>query len=338
MRGFWGRMLGRSQRAASPLGALPGTTSTGNPILEALDAAGIPWRATRTELARRYGIRKHPAYGWQDIFIATPRPFARGLLYPLAAHVQPIFSPRLPATEFMGLTSFGNDARHNIRATADELAQRLGETTVAEHYNTIQCQWNFGTSEVKLIAWPPEMQRPTRHKIPAHRKDPRLATACHIEIKTGFRLAPSAEERAWLDSFVAIGPARFENDIAPEYSDTHAPYQGELEFVREPGPERARIFGRVGLSADGQALMFSYAQLYLVPVRRVTRVLVTRVLPGRGPGHSTLCVDCTTDYPDVPMKRPMIGTARGIDDLTDLGHALAAAMKKPCEVGQTWDD
>jgi hypothetical protein len=338
MRSFWGRMFGRRTAASPMLDVVPGDRPAGNAVIKALDDADIPWRLTRKELAKRYGMRKHPAYGWQDIFINTRRPFVSGLCYPLAAHVLPSFSPHLPATDFMGATSFGNDARRNVRMTAEELAQRLGEITIEEHYNTVHCQWNYGASEVSLTAWPPDLQRPTKHKIPAHKRDPRLATACLIAIKTGFRLESTAQERAWLDSFVAIGPARFEQDIPPDFSDTHAPHQSELEFVREPGPERANIFAKVGLSADGAALMFCYSQLFLIPVNRVNKVVVTRLQAGRGPGGANLVVECATDYSELAVKRPMIGTAKGTDDMTELGRALADAMHKPCEVTDAYDD
>ncbi|HKD20792.1 MAG TPA: hypothetical protein VKB71_02205 [Rhizomicrobium sp.] len=338
MRSFWDRMLGRRAAAAPLLSVVPGERPAGNAVHIALDEADIPWRLTRKELSKRYGVRKHPAYGWQDIFINTRHPFVAGLCYPLAAHVLPAFSPHLPATDFMSATSFGTDARRNIRLTAEELAQRLGEITIEEHYNTVHCVWNYGAAEVRLTAWPPDLQRPMKNKIPAHRRDPRLRTACIIAIKTGYRLAPTAQERAWLDSFVAVGPARFAGDIPVDFSDTHAAYQGELEFVREPGPERAAIFGKVGLSADGEALMFCYSQLFLIPVARVNKVIVTRLLPGRGPGGSNLVVECATDYAEMAVKRPMIGTAKGIDDMTELGKELADAMHKPCEVVEAYDE
>jgi hypothetical protein len=333
-------MFGRRAAASPMLDVVPGERPAGNAIHIALDEAEIPWRLTRKELAKRYGLHKHPAYGWQDIFINTRHPFVSGLCYPLGVHALPTFSPHLPATDFYGATSFGNDARRNIRTTAEELAQRLGEITIEQRYsNTIHCQWNYGASEVSLTCWPPDMQRSTRNKNPAHKIDPRLATACLIEIKTGFRLVPTAQEREWLDGFVPIGPARFfAEDISPDHSDTHAPFQNELEFVREPGPERANIFGKVGLSADGQALIFCYYQLYLIPVARVNKVVVTRYSGGRGADRSVLIVECATDYSELAVKQAVIGMAKGTDDLTDLGKQLADAMHKPCEVTDAYDD
>jgi hypothetical protein len=47
--------------------------SNANPIHAVLDAAAIPWRPTRAELAERYGTRPHPAYHREVIEMPTPR-------------------------------------------------------------------------------------------------------------------------------------------------------------------------------------------------------------------------------------------------------------------------
>jgi len=77
-----------------------------NPIHQLLDAAGVPWRDTRASLARRYGIQRHPAYDWEAIEVATPRPILEGLLWPLTVSVRDLFSPHLPATHFWADTRF----------------------------------------------------------------------------------------------------------------------------------------------------------------------------------------------------------------------------------------
>jgi hypothetical protein len=73
-----------------------------------LDAARIPWRSRRSELAIRYGVRPHPVYGWDVIEIETPHPIISSLLWPVSVQVSSRFSPEMPATEFSGLVYMSN--------------------------------------------------------------------------------------------------------------------------------------------------------------------------------------------------------------------------------------
>lgn len=81
-----------------------------NKLGKMLDAAGIPWRVSRSDLAARYGVRRHAAYDWDVIEIDTAPPIVAGLLWPLSAQVLPQFSPHLPATQFTGLVRASDDA------------------------------------------------------------------------------------------------------------------------------------------------------------------------------------------------------------------------------------
>jgi hypothetical protein len=98
---------------------------------------------------------------------------------------------------------------------------------------------------------------------PAHERDPRLKTGCHVYIKTGFRKAATAEELVWLKSFEPIGRVQVGHLTASSIRGLPA-QQSELEFVREPVADLAGIFGYVGCSADRTALIFFSTQLYLV--------------------------------------------------------------------------
>jgi hypothetical protein len=310
-----------------------------NPVLKTLNAAGVPWQMPRSELAARFGVRPHPAYQWDVIAIQTDRPIVDGLLYPLSAQVFPQFSPHLPATEFSGVTYFGNDARRNLELTAKQLAGRLGNAKIADRYNTVHCEWNFGAASISLLSWPPDLQRIPMNNNPAHKRDPRLAVGCSIAIKTGFRLKPTAQERVWLKSFVPLHAIDVEPNVTPDSPRTQAAPQGELEFIREPVEGSDRIFGFMGHSADGAALIFCRSELYLVSMERVARFTVDRIQPARGRGGSRLSVECATDYDAVSSKELRIASAAGIDDLNELGAQLAAATNKPCETrSDLYDD
>ena len=319
-----------TDRPGIAAGTIDDRPIAGNPIHAWLDAFEIPWRSTRAALAKRYGIRTHPAYGWKIIEIPASRPIVAGLLWPLSAQVWPGHSPRVPATSFSSVASFGANARDNLGRVAEHLAEQFGPSPIEPAGNTVQCRWRAGAASVQLIAWPPELQS-HRPNNPAHARDPRLVSGCHIAIETGFRLPASPAERAWLDSFVAIGPARDPQAraTAPEML---------LEYIREPPPGVERIFGQVGHSADRQALIFCPAQLYLIPMAEVTGFKVTRLRPARGSGGSQLEATCRTGERDMPVKTVTIARADGVDDLNELAATLSATLARPFELGDYLDD
>jgi hypothetical protein len=310
-----------------------------NPIHSVLNAAGVPWQSSRAALVGRYGIRPHPAYQWDVIEIDTLQPVVNGLIWPLSVQAFPQFSPHLPATEFSGVTYFGDDARENLRRTAKQLAPKLGEPRIADRHNTVHCAWNFGAAAISLTAWPPDLQRGPMGSNPAHRRDPRLVASCHVAINTGFRKAATAEELAWLNTFVPVDRIRIDDRMTVDSVRALPAEQSELEFVREPVADLKRLFGFVGCSADRAALIFCHAQFYLVPMAAVIGFRVERVLPARGRGGSRLYVECRTDYESLTTKRLKISAADGVEDLNDLASAISAATNKPFELGNyVYDD
>lgn len=71
-----------------------------------LAAIDFPWYWSRASLEKRFGIRQHAAYNRGVVEIPTPRPFVRGLLWPLSTTVLPEYSTVMPATEFSGSSYF----------------------------------------------------------------------------------------------------------------------------------------------------------------------------------------------------------------------------------------
>ena len=303
-----------------------------NPIHALLNAAGVSWRLPRAALAARYGIRQHPAYGWDVIEIRTPQPIVKGLLWPLSVQVFSQFSPDVPATDFSGITSIGDDARENLLASMNELGARLGEPKFADNSNTLSRRWAFGAAALSLTVWPPEMQRRPLTN-PAHKRDPRLKTGCHVLIKTGWRKAVTAGELGWLNSFVPIDRISVYRNITVDSAYGLPAEQSELEFVREPRNEMASFFGFIGCSADRAALIFCHAQLYLVPMTDVIGFHVDRIRPAKGAGGSRLHVDCRPNYRGARTKRLLISAADGVEDSNGLASAISSATGKPLELG-----
>ncbi|WP_174301244.1 hypothetical protein [Caulobacter sp. S45] len=303
----------------------------GAALLAALDELGLPWRETRAALMARYDARPHPAYQW-DVVEVPGRPVST-LLWPLSIQVKPQFSPDYPAGRFSSAAYYGEDAYKNVDRAAKAMSTLLGPARPAVRHNTYQCEWRAGATSVRLTSWPPELQSP-KLTNPSHEREPRLITACHVEVVTGFRPTPSPQEEAWLLSFLAIAPIRGDRRMQPEDVTKLAPMEAQVEFVREPGDHVARTFGLVGASADGRALIFCHTQLFVIPLDVVTAFRVERLMPAKGGGGSWLEVICKTGEPNWPRKTVKIHSADAPDALNDFGAELAGYLRRPFELGK----
>ena len=304
-----------------------------NPIHRLLDEIGLPWRTPRAELERRYGNRRDPAYGSEMVSFDDVPPVVDGMLRPLSAQVSDRYAPQLPITRFIGHASFGDDAHDNLRRTAARLAARFGPATIGRSWNTLVCGWACGAASVGLIAWPDEWQS-DHLPNPAHERDPRLASACHVTILTGFRPALTPEERGWLDGFVPVAPIEGNRLMTPERLRNSPAGEHELEFVREPPARLDHLFGRMGRSAGGEALIYCLDQLHLVPADVILRFRVDRMLPAKGGGGATLLVECATGIAADPVKRLTVTSAGDPDGLNGTGAAMARALGKPLILGE----
>jgi hypothetical protein len=300
-----------------------------NPIRAMLAAASMPWLMPRKQLVERYGVSRHPAYDHDVIEVATATPLFKNLLWPLSAQVSKRFSPHLPATYFSSATYFGEHSRENLQRTTKQLEPALGPAYIVERYNTVRCEWISGAASLRLTVWPLDLQDGRAHDNPSHKREPRLVTACHVDIDTGFRLRATDAERAWIKSFVPVSQIHFTSNAANEF---------DLEYVREPVAGLDTIAGHVGISGDGDALMFAQSQLYIVPMIDVLRFDVHRMTPAKGGGGSWLSVECRTQCESISHKSLHISQAPGADDLNELAATLAGLTKKPFTLGDYQPD
>ncbi|MEM5421271.1 hypothetical protein [Paraburkholderia ferrariae] len=297
------------------------------PLQEYLNAIGLPWQSSRASLQERFGIRLHPAYNWEIIEIDTPRPFVRGLLWPLSTAILPQFSPRMPAIEYSGASYFTEDARDNLHLTRAQLMPLLGEGKPTQTSNSLGHEWRFGPASVELHVWPPEMQR-FFGANPSHSREPRLKVACSIGVKTGYRPVCSTKEKELIESFVPV--ARIPSDPSATNHVQHRPaLQSELEFIRLLDSKEKSKYGRIGLSADHSALIFFGPELYCVPMTDIVQFEVERVQPAKGPGGSWLRLRCRCNEEVESTKTLTICCATGPDDLSALCADIARATGKP---------
>jgi hypothetical protein len=108
-------------------------------------------------------------------------------------------------------------------------------------------------------------------------------------VTSRFAPPPTPGERSWLDSFISISSIHVPPPVTLSSTVESGAHQSVLTFVREPGPELAHIFGRLGRSAD----------------------------------------ECLTHYANPATKTLNICAADGPDDLNEFTREVAAAFKKP---------
>lgn len=325
------RLLGFGRPAAPVWAGPPDAT----PIHAWLDGAGFPWRETRADLAARFGIRPHPAYGWAVIEIPTDPPLLDGLIRPLSAQVFDLMSPHMPAARFSGLIHFGDDPRVTLRRAAAQLETRLGATRIAPENNTIKAVWRFGPASVTLTIWPRDMRGYYETGvIEAEQRDPRIAVACHVTVETGYLAPLSAQERAWVETFTSIDEFQRATPTAGREIRNRGASESQLEFVRYLPEDLDGVIGHVGMSADGAALIFCNHQLQVVPMADVIGLRVQRLMPGRGGGGEWLQVECRTGYDAQPTKWLEICHGMWGGGLAEASPEIARKLGLSLEMGE----
>lgn len=329
----WIRRLGRTQLATQPSPAvlpegppptrLPLSSDGANPIHRVLGAWRLPWETSRREVEANVGIRPHPFYPWQTLLfeqaICPP-----GAIQPWSGSIHPHSPPQFPITAFSTLVWFEDDAHRNLERAAAHMARHLGPATIGRHWNTLLCEWKCETALISIVAWPPEWQT---HGLTndSHNRHPQLRTACRFTIASGFRLAQSARERHWVASFAALNWKGAMSQSLDRLLGDRAPGEADLEYARDPDPMPDISEGCVGLSADGEALIFASGQLYVVPRKDVLGFRVVRLTPAKGTGGSSLYVKLRTQA-SIDAQMLTIAQASDPDGVNLLGESLAQRL------------
>ena len=328
---LWQALLGPS--SPEPAASLP-PFSGHNPGLAWLDAAGLPWRVTRAELAARFGVGADNPYRWDIVSLDVRPPPLDGMLWPFGFQAFERYNPAMPPERLSTHVWVEDDAEINIGHAAAQLARVLGPRQIVDRYNTRRAEWRWDSTLITLIAWPPAMQSGPKLANPAHDRDPRLETACSVSVQTGWRPLLSQRDRAWLDGFALMGPTR--NWISAQLQDpaNHVlSAETLLEFMREPPADVSGLQGKFGLSADKEALIVCDEALYVVPLQVVSGFEVRRTLPAKGGGGSDLYAVCDTGYAECPSKTVPVAKGSGADDLNEMAAHLAATAGKSFTLG-----
>jgi hypothetical protein len=208
-----------------------------NRIHQWLDQAGLPWRSSRAELVRRFGITHGPWSHWDEVFLAIDLPPFPDLIMPLSFRCDDRAHPDQPPLSLSGYLHRGKSAETHLQDAHDAVAGILGPGTYEDiSVNARSWVWRDGAASLKLTAFPPRLQK-FGGENEWHAREPRLKTACSISIETGYLPPCSPEEVAWISAAVPGFDLK-----APDFAKVARVWR-----PRPPAPEQpgwlARLFG-----------------------------------------------------------------------------------------------
>lgn len=320
---------------AAPTEVAPSPDGT-SPILRLADDWRLPRYETRMEVLARCGILPDPIYEWPALVLLDAKTLP-GALAPWTATAFERIPPQFPITRFTTLVWFEDDAHENLRRTADHIAASLGPAPVVRQWNTIVAKWRSGLAEVSLTAWPPGWQSRDLQN-PSQDREPRLRTACHVTLTTGFRLGLSEAEREWVEGFRPIAIDGNVGNARMARAGLHAPGETELEYVRDPEylvEDRQRT---LGLSQDGQSLIVVSDQLYVIPRTDILHLEVIRMTPAKGGGGSSLHAHCRTKASGAEDQSVFVAQHSDPDGMTSLGQELGNRLGCSVEISPYYPD
>ena len=310
-----------------------------NPIQRLLDERHFPWRETQASLIERYGVGRDPWFEREEIVLVdNEAPLVPALLRPLHFARRPIDNPFMPPLRLRGWAWARRGRWWRSRAMAtlemlrESLEPALGSPAKDNSSNTRGWGWRFGPASIRMTAFPPVLSLQPSAGIPVpDRRDPRVDQSCWIDIVTGYRPACTPRERAWIEAFEPW--SLLSGSGNPKRVAANPPRQEVLEYVREPLPGFERTLGRIGRTADGEALIIGSDQLHIVPTGRVDHVHVDRIAPARGSGGSSLSVACRGAFGDQPVRHISLASDPDCDGLSDVAGRLAEWLGRPCVLG-----
>lgn len=307
-----------------------------NPILELIDDWRLPRTETRSQVIKRVGITCDPFYRGETLLL----PEAVALPGTMSAWSASAFAgipPQFPISRFSTMIWFDDDAHGNLIRTAEHLSKHLRSARIGQRWNTLVASWKCGLAEIELMSFPPEWQLGNQQNA-AHDREPRLRTACRVNVATGFVLPPNETERAWIQSF---RPVRIEGSVGMAREarvGTAAPFETELEYVRDASSLGPGIQAAVGFATSDEALIIVSNQLYILPRTKLARFDVARLTPAKGGGGSTLHAHCQTEAPGADSRAVLVTQSSDPDGMNKLAAELGKRCDCPVEISPYYPD
>ena len=305
-----------------------GDSSQSGVIWKALYEAGLPILTPVAELLESSAIGRHPAYQWEGVWLRESRPLLPvNTLWPWFWRRDERYAASLPPVEFSTHVWLGDDAKENIEAALHMLSRVLGPTSIQARYNTLEATWHDGARSVQALVFPPGKNL-GKSNNPSHDREPRLKTACHVSVRTGYmppltleemRAAKTAKLHVALDGVL---PSAFPTAFS-------GPPVHTLEFARRPEPSMNELAAGVSISADKELFFYQGRHLYVFPVGAVRSIDVVRMKPAKGGGGSWIEISVDGIRPESPAKSVVAAEAAGPDDLSQIASEVAVALGKP---------
>lgn len=301
-----------------------------NPILSLLEDWRLPCRETRSQVIERVGISEDPFYHGDTILLpeATQLP---GAMSAWSASAFKGIPPQFPISRFSAMVWVDDDAQDNLLRTVDHLSQNLESAPAGQRWNTFVATWRCGRAEINLMSFPPEWQSGNLQND-AHDREPRLRTACRVDVATGFVLPPNDEEQAWIESFRPVNVEGSVGTAREAQVGAQAPFETELEYVRDASNLATGFQATIGLAENDEALMIVSSQLYILPRQKLLAFDVSRLTPAKGGGGSTLHARCQTEAPGTESRSVFVAQSPDPDGMNDLAEMLGRRLGCPVAI------
>ena len=246
-----------------------------NLIQRALDQLGIDWRSPR------YG-RPRVAGDAATIVVDDAGAFGP-LIGPMRADGRMDLDARQPpsimhAHAWRKAPFWRNEARANLQRVSAVLEERLGLPETIQSAGMMTRRWHDQAGSIVLTCTPDAPGDPDGG-------DARIARACSISITPGWRRPLSEAEMLAIGGMSVIGRGSPRGvrmlTTAPATDDDSA-------YVREPGPEPAKLDAIIGVDAVTGLLVACPGRLIVIPIDAVRGLRHESLREGTASGRSTL--------------------------------------------------
>lgn len=310
---------------------LPGALGAENPITALLARWRLPLAERRSAIEARCGIEPDPIYGNPTVLLPSAVQLP-GAMRPWSAYVSDRIAPQFPVTQFSGLVAFEDDSGANLRATVHYIAQSLGAAPIGQRWNTMVATWRSDMAAISLTVWPKHLQN-GHADIPAEKRHPRLAHACHVQVATGFCLLLTDAEREWVETSRLLRPLATSSAVP----SANAPHESELEYARRPALG-TRLEPSLRISGDNDALVMIANQLLVIPRTSIRRLEVFRLTPAKGAGGAWLKAICDSAAPNPEGQSLFLAEHAKPDGLNGFARNLASQLGCALKIGEAYPD
>jgi hypothetical protein len=304
-------------------------------FLQFLSNLNIPHMDSISDLKSRFGVRKSRFYGFQDVVViedSIPIVPQQVLPFEFSSLGDPDL---LPPAEFSTLLGGSTDARDNHRRAVEDFSRSFGNPTKNDSKsNTIGDTWLFGPSSLRIITWPPELNK--RSVNPSHEKHPELRTLCHLIVANGYRPQLSDREATWIRLAIPFVSNRIQ---ALHFGDSI--FQGSHKGIYRWLPANMQSGSAiVGRTPDLEAFIGIHGDTAIVvPKGSIKSFHLDRVLPARGPGGALLYLEYVDAFSSINRQR-RIQIISGAEprSLDEVAESITKLFGAELSIGEHLDD